>query len=111
MENNIVEDWYSIENILTKKVEKYIDEKLNQMETKLISHIDQQFKTLHHTLEKRDIDHKKIQELLYELKNYKEREINLMIREKIPFPFGLPPKSKSPLHQSFMRLPFSDKKL
>jgi hypothetical protein len=110
--NNIVEDWYSIDNdkdksksIDTESIKKYIDEKFLQLENKIehkLEHkLDQLFKVLTH----KEIENKKIQELLYELKNLKEREINVMIREKIPFPFGLPKSQSSPLHQTFLRLP------
>ena len=105
--NNIVEDWYTIDNENKSKsidielIKKYIDEKFLKLENKLEHKLDQLFKVLTH----KEIENKKIKELLYELKNLKEREINLMIREKIPFPFGLPKSQASPLHQTFLRLP------
>lgn len=106
--NNIVEDWYSIDNdkdksksVDTESIKKYIDEKFSQLEHKIDIKFEQLFKVLTH----KEIENKKIQELLYELKNLKEREINVMIREKIPFPFGLPKPQSSPLHQTFLRLP------
>jgi hypothetical protein len=121
MEKNIYEDWYSVvidkekidydklSELLFLKTEKNINDKINKLETSILSHINYEFKLLHHIIEKKDFDNKKIQELLYELKNYKEREINIMIREKIPFPFYL--DTNTPLQNSFKRIPFSHKKL
>ena len=117
---NIVEDWYAIEKsknfneiielleLNHNRIEKYIDNKLIDMENKILSSIDQHFKNFEkkEKEKEKELDYKKVHELLYELKNLKEREINLMIREKIPFPFGLPHKINSP-KVSF--LPFSRK--
>ena len=51
-----------------------------------------------------DKDFKKIKEMLQELNIIKEREINVLLREHIPFPFLL--KRQSPI----ARLPFSSLK-
>lgn len=110
MENNkIEEDWYSMDDkhvigylkkiteqhdILLDKVDKLAN-KVDGLESMVKTYIQDQDK----------VELKKINQALHELKIIKEREINIMLREHIPFPFQHP----SPSFKVQFRPPFSKK--
>jgi hypothetical protein len=122
MDKSLVdEEWYALESkhiqlseSLLARLEQYDKHMLMMMENqdRLIKKMDQLESSLSHILHRNETmdqrHHKEnatIVSALHELKMIKEREINIMIRERIPFPFGMPT-----LHASTpkpMRKPFS----
>ena len=108
---HIVEDWYSMEDkhvigYLKKLVEQQdniiehlgiISNKIDVLETKVNSFTEER--------EKDTLDTKRVTQALHELKIIKEREINVLLREHIPFPFQHP----SPSFRSAFIPPFSSK--
>ena len=99
------------------RMERNMEERMKRMEERMQLHIDPldikkikqavseltvRFEKDHGHIDPLDI--KKIKHALSELTMLKEREINIMIREKIPFPFLLPKPNNSPLS---VRIPFS----
>jgi hypothetical protein len=116
---NVDEDWYTLDSMKQIKNIEQIKERqdelhtrLDTIETKLDSTLSLLSTFLHRfeTMEQRH--HKEnvaITNALHELHTIKEREINIMIRERIPFPFGLP-KLQSSTPNGLMRKPFSNGK-
>lgn len=116
---NVDEDWYTLDSLKQVKNIEHIKERqdelhtrLDSMETKLDSTISLLSTILHRfeTMEQRH--HKEniaITNALHELHTIKEREINIMIRERIPFPFGLP-KLQSTTPNGLTHKPFSNVK-
>ena len=112
MEHPVIEDWYSFEpkqlrvlETILERQEKILS-KFEDMEQQLTSilnrldHLDSNEKRTHK-------DSSEIHNHLSELKVLKEREINALLREKIPFPFMLnKAQVLTPLSMSFRR-PFS----
>lgn len=94
---NIVEDWYSMDD---KHVMAYLKRISNQQEQileqqgQLVSHISlltKKIEMVESKLDKEDkVDTKKISHALHELTVIKEREMNALLREHIPFPFQHP---------------------
>ena len=114
MEKPVIdEDWYSFEPKQLRLMESILERqdklmsKLESMETNMTTLLQR----MDH-LETSDKRHAKesaeITSHLRELKVLKEREINMLIREKIPFPFMMnKPQVLTPLSFSFRR-PFTN---
>lgn len=105
MEHRVEEDWYAMED---KHVIGYLKQIASQQEY-LLTKVDQLAKKIDsiesslHAVEdklKDNVDVKKVEHALRELTIIKEREINILLREHIPFPYQHP----SPI---FRRKPFS----
>jgi len=107
MANTIIEDdWFSLD--LESKLNKKIDslQTLVHQQNESIQHLSAEIKQL-----KKDIDsthhrspcehlssqNDRTHQLLEELKLIKQRELNMMLREKIPVPFFSTKSSFSPL--------------
>jgi seryl-tRNA synthetase len=88
---HIVDEWYSIDaeskmNEKIDRLQKMVNEQSQTIHTLLeeIKLIKSEFHSSHHqSSNQNDRTH----QLLDELKVLKERELNIMIREKIPVPF------------------------
>jgi hypothetical protein len=125
--NKIDEDWYSHDDTsLLKKImeqqEKQIglllsiNQSLEQLSGRMstleidnhhsIEHISTRITKLDEKIKESDIS--KIKKSLEELSVLKEREINALLREHIPFPFSV--KHNSPLANIPFRRPFSKPK-
>jgi hypothetical protein len=94
-------DHYDKQMTLMIENQDRIINKLDHLESS-ISHITQRNE---HMEQRHHKENASITSALHELKMIKEREINIMIRERIPFPFGMPT-----LHASTpkpVRKPFS----
>jgi hypothetical protein len=121
------EEWYALEskhNQLSETLRARYEHVLHKMEQydkhmammmenqdKIIQKLDHLESSMVHILHRIDImdqrHHKEnasITSALHELKMIKEREINIMIRERIPFPFGMPSLASTPKP---IRRPFS----
>ena len=107
MANTIIEDdWFSLD--LESKLNKKIDslQTLVHLQNESIQHLSAEIKQL-----KKDLDsthhrspcehlssqNDRTHQLLEELKLIKQRELNMMLREKIPVPFFSTKSSFSPL--------------
>ena len=115
---NIVEDWYSMDD---KHITSYLKRLSDQQEriliqqdqivshltllTKKIEMIESKLNTCLEEKETDKVDTKKVAHALHELTIIKEREINVLLREHIPFPFQHPSPQ---FRRSF--LPFSSPK-
>ena len=126
MELSIDDEWYATPDsqqvlIALKKIienqEKHgemicqMNQKINDL-TQIIQHVQQEKKEYIEKKEKLEKiekvdekDVKKIKEMLHELTVIKEREMNALLREHIPFPFLM--KQQSPLSRIPFRRPFS----
>lgn len=110
--DKVIDDWYTVDqkskefekvnqNIIvliqlfqqSEKVNQSLLDKMNEMDDK-INQIHQRLFTLEKEHEPRIIELKKISLSLDELRIIKEREINALLREHIPFPFLLKHESK-----------------
>jgi len=130
----VIDDWYdsvTLESKLERHMDRLVDrfekivvdamdtfdKKVDRMEKRfdvLSNHMNQLERHVHEAIRdvrmEKEKDHvdaldiKKIKQALSDLNILKEREINIMIREKIPFPFLLPKPHNSPLS---VRIPFS----
>jgi DNA gyrase/topoisomerase IV subunit A len=96
------EDWFNVtaESKLNKKIDAL--QTIVEEQSKLIQQMSEQIKQLktehqmaHHISSQNDRTH----QLLEELKVIKQRELNMMLREKIPAPFY-------PLQSSVIPTPF-----
>lgn len=114
MDKSLVdEEWYALESkqlqlselILARyehmlqKMEQYDKQMVIMMENqdKIIHKMDQIDSSISHIIHRNETmdqrhykENSTITSALHELKTIKEREINIMIRERIPFPFGMP---------------------
>lgn len=88
----VEEDWFSID--LESKLNRKIDslQTVVQQQTDLIQALSSEIKQLKQDLHRPPCEHLSSQtdrthQLLEELKLIKQRELNLMLREKIPIPF------------------------
>ncbi len=114
MDKSLVdEEWYALESKqlqlselllaryehMLQKMEQYDKQMVIMMENqdKIIHKMDQIETSISHIIHRNETmdqrHHKEnatITSALHELKTIKEREINIMIRERIPFPFGMP---------------------
>jgi hypothetical protein len=93
MNNTVVDDeWYSVESgTMLKKILLKLDE-INQSVTNVaqrISQLEQKMEKLELNNNEKVKDLKQISSYLQELHIIKEREINALLREHIPFPFVL----------------------
>ena len=117
MSNSVEEDWFSLD--LESKLNKKIDalQGLVHEQSVLIHTLSSEIKTLkgeihlnHHpsTCQHLSSQNDRVQELLEELKVIKQREINIMLREKIPIPFYSTQSSPVPTPFNFKKDPPKD---
>ena len=113
MNPTIDEEWYSVES---STILKKIITKLDSMDQS-ISNLSDRIKTMEQKLDVLDtktneeqVQSKLIATYLQELHILKEREINLLIREHIPFPFLLKSKEESTRSSRFLNHITSKKK-
>ena len=109
MNASIDDEWYSVESstILKKIITKLesIDQSISNLSDR-IKTIEQKLDILDIKKEEDRIHSKLISSYLQELHILKEREINALLREHIPFPFLLKSKEESPINSSsrFLKL-------
>ena len=95
----VEEDWFALD--LESKLNKKIDtlQTLVHQQNDLIQHLSGEIKQMKHELDtthhRSPCEHLSSQndrthQLLEELKVIKQRELNMMLREKIPVPFSFP---------------------
>ena len=124
----IDEDWYSIDTKILRQMEaitekqdeiisacstlENINKKQDEMTSKL-NNLENKVQMIVTKLEARENkpskDYKAIADLLQELKVIKEREINVLLREKIPFPFMFSKPIVTTPNSFMIRRPFSKK--
>lgn len=110
----IEEEWFAldIESKLNKKIDALQD--LVHEQSLLIHTLSSEIKTLKNEIQIRpsmcpQLSQKdRVQELLEELKVIKQREINMMLREKIPIPFYSSQSSPIPTPFNFKKDPPKD---
>ena len=107
--NDIIidESWYDPLNeqkTIISLLQKIITHQ--EKETVKLNTIEQQLDHINTRLSQLENKERNIHNVLHELKVLKEREINLLIREHIPFPF----KNMSPISHVPFRKPFHQKK-
>lgn len=107
----IDEDWYSFDTKLLRQMD-VITEKQDEIVSKL-NNLESKVQIILTKLEARENkpskDYGMIADSLQELKVLKEREINLLIREKIPFPFMFSKPIVTTPNSFMIRRPFSKK--
>jgi hypothetical protein len=111
---SIDEEWYTLDSIKQIRNIEHIMErqdelckKMDKIELVLTSILQR----LEHTEKRNQKDTITVANALHELHTIKEREINLLLREHIPFPFKLPIVQSSTPNSILYRRPFSNKKI
>ena len=108
MHDVIIDDsWYDPLNeqkTIISLLQKIITQQ--EKETVKLNLIEQQLDYINTRLSQLENKERNISNALHELKVLKEREINILIREHIPFPF----KNMSPISRLPFRKPFHQKK-
>ena len=109
---SVDEDWYTLDSVKQVQHIEHIRKRQDEIWTKL----EKMETMISSILQRMDFSEQKhhketllINNALHELHTIKEREINLMIRERIPFPFGIPKLQTTP-HGTVFRKHFSTKK-
>ena len=114
MDKSIIDDeWYALESnkhlrIVESMLERQDDivrkmDKLEIVTNSILHRIEQTEQRTHK-------ENMAIIAALHELKTIREREINIMIRERIPFPFGMPTLQSSTPNRHATRHHFSNSK-
>ena len=106
MNASVDEEWYSVESstILKKIITKLdsIDQSISTLSDR-IKNLEQKMDILDVKKDEERMNVKLIASYLQELHILKEREINALLREHIPFPFLLKSKEESSLASRFIK--------
>ena len=107
------EEWYTVDNdkllkqflVKLDTIERSIQsvsQRVEELHQKIeIDKVVQRIEQLHQKIDSETKDNKTISNLLEELRVIKEREINALLREHIPFPFLLKNNVLSPMRRPF----------
>jgi len=104
------EEWYTLDSIKQiRNIEVIMerqDELYNKME-KIEVQLSSILQRMDHTEKRNQKETNAITHALHELHTIKEREINMLLREHIPFPFNIPIVHSTTPSGTTMRRPFS----